>query len=147
LRPRSPDEEELAGRRCFAGLDLGRVNDLSSLALVFPPQEAGEAVKIIWRHWCPQEDILRRSRRDRAPYPLWRDQGLLIATEGNTTDFKFIEAEILELAARFVATELAYDRTFAGEIVRNLQDEGLSLVEFGQGFLSMGPPQRNSCAF
>jgi hypothetical protein len=25
------------------------------------------------------------------------------------------------------------------EIVRNLQDEGLSLVEFGQGFLSMGP--------
>jgi phage terminase large subunit-like protein len=62
-----------------------------------------------------------------------------MATEGNTTDFKFIEAEILALASRFVVTELAYDRTFAGEIVRNLQDEGLSLVEFGQGFLSMGP--------
>jgi phage terminase large subunit-like protein len=62
-----------------------------------------------------------------------------MGTEGNTTDFKFIEAEILALASRFVVTELAYDRTFAGEIVRNLQDEGLSLVEFGQGFLSMGP--------
>ncbi len=46
----------------------------------------------------------------------------------------------MALAALFVVTELAYDRTFAGEIVRNLQDEGLSLVEFGQGFLSMGPP-------
>ena len=133
------DEEELVGRCCYAGLDLARVNDLSSLALVFPPQHEGEAVKIIWRHWCPQDDILRRSRRDRAPYTIWRDQGLLMATEGNTTDFKFIEAEILALAARFVVTELAYDRTFAGEIVRNLQDEGLSLVEFGQGFLSMGP--------
>jgi len=44
----------------------------------------------------------------------------------------------LALASLFVVTELAYDRTFAGEIVRNLQDEGLSLVEFGQGFLSMG---------
>jgi hypothetical protein len=83
---------------------------------------------------CPEEIILRRSRRDRAPCTIWRDQGLLIATEGNTTDFKFIEAEILALASRFVVTELAYDRTFAGEIVRNLQDEGLSLVEFGQGF-------------
>jgi hypothetical protein len=31
-----------------------------------------------------------------------------------------------------VVTELAYDRTFAGEIVRNLQDEGLSLVEFAR---------------
>jgi phage terminase large subunit-like protein len=52
---------------------------------------------------------------------------------------QFIEAEILALASCFVVTELAYDRTFAGEIVRNLQDEGMSLVEFGQGFLSMGP--------
>ena len=83
-------------------------------------------------------DLFERSRRDRAPYTLWRDQGLLIATGGNTTDFKFIEAEILALASRFVVTELAYDRTFVGEIVRNLQDEG-PLVEFGQGFLSMGP--------
>jgi hypothetical protein len=48
-----------------------------------------------------------------------------MAAGGNTTDFKFIEAETLELAARFMFTELAYDRTFAGEIVRNLQDEGL----------------------
>ena len=37
-------------------------------------------------------DLFERSRWDRAPYTLWRDQGLLIATEGNTTDFKFIEA-------------------------------------------------------
>ena len=87
----------------------------------------------------PEEIMFRRSRRNRAPYPIWRGQGLLLAAEGNTTDFKFIEAEILALASRFVVTELAYDRTFVGEIVRNLQDEGLSLVEFGQGFLSMGP--------
>ena len=55
-----------------------------------------------------------------------------MATEGNTTDFQFIEVEILALASRFVVTELAYDRTFAGEIVRNLQDEGLSLAEFAR---------------
>jgi hypothetical protein len=51
--------------------------------------------------------MFRRSRRDRVPYPIWRDQGLLMATEGNTTDFKFIEPEILELGSRFVITELA----------------------------------------
>jgi hypothetical protein len=83
--------------------------------------------------------ILRRSRRDRARYSIWCGQRMLVAAGGNTTDFQFIEAEIPEPASRFEITELAYDRTFAGEIVRNLQDEGLSLVEFGQGFLSMGP--------
>ncbi len=133
------DEEELVGRTCYGGLDLARVNDLSSLALVFPPEQPGETVKVIWRHWCPEDDILRRARRDRAPYTVWRDQGWLAATEGNTTDFRFIEAEILALTTRFNILEVAYDRTFAGELVRNLQDEGLTMVEFGQGFISMGP--------
>jgi hypothetical protein len=32
-------EERLAGRECFGGLDLARVNDLSAFVLVFPPQE------------------------------------------------------------------------------------------------------------
>ena len=133
------DEEDLIGRSCYGGLDLARVNDLSSLALVFPPETEGETVKVIWRHWCPEDDILRRSRRDRAPYTVWRDQGWLVATEGNTTDFRFIEAEVLDLARRFNILDVAYDRTFAGELVRNLQDEGINMVEFGQGFISMGP--------
>ena len=133
------DEEDLIGRTCYGGLDLARVNDLSSLALVFPPEKPDEKVKVIWRHWCPSEDILRRARRDRAPYTVWRDSGFLVATEGNTTDFQFIEAESLELATRFNILEVAYDRTFAGELVRNLQDEGINMVEFGQGFISMGP--------
>ena len=133
------DEDDLIGRPCYAGLDLARVNDLSSLALVFPPEQPGERVKVIWRHWCPEDDILRRARRDRAPYTVWREHGWLKATEGNTTDFRFIEAEIVDLATKFNILEIAYDRTFAGELVRNLQDEGLTLVEFGQGFISMGP--------
>ena len=133
------DAEALKGRRCIAALDLARVNDLSSLALLFPPYRDGERWKVLWRHWCPEDDIEERSRRDRAPYTVWRDQGHLIATEGNTTDFKFVEAEILRLAGIYDIQELAFDRTFAGEIVRNLADEGMTLIEFGQGFLSMGP--------
>ena len=133
------DADALKGRRCIAALDLARVNDLSSLALLFPPVSDGERWKVLWRHWCPADDIVERSRRDRAPYVVWRDQGHLIATEGNTTDFKFVEAEILNLATVYDIQELAFDRTFAGEIVRNLADEGMTLVEFGQGFLSMGP--------
>lgn len=133
------DAKTLVGRRCYAGLDLARINDLSSLALLFPPAEDGERWKVLWRHWCPADDIEQRSRRDRAPYEVWRDQGHLIATEGNTTDFKFVEAEILDLASSYDIIEVAFDRTFAGEIVRNLADEGMNVVEFGQGFLSMGP--------
>lgn len=139
-------EGKLLGRECYGGLDLARVNDLSAFVLVFPPtlDEALGKLADKWivtcRFWIPEDDIVRRVRRDRVPYDVWRDQGFLTATPGNATDFAFIEAEILELASRHDLRELSYDRTFAGEIVQHLQDEGLNLVQFGQGFLSMAAP-------
>ncbi|QFG38460.1 terminase large subunit [Paracoccus pantotrophus] len=139
-------EQLLAGRECYGGLDLARVNDLSAFLLLFPPTRdaalgsLAEKWIVLSRFWVPEEDIGRRARRDRVPYDVWRDQGFLVATPGNATDFAFIEAEIVSLAGRFDLRELAYDRTFAGEIVQHLQDEGIPLVQFGQGFLSMAAP-------
>ena len=139
-------EARLAGRKCYGGLDLARVNDLSAFVLVFPPTndprlgEIGQRWVVLTRFWVPEEDILRRARRDRVPYDVWRDQGFLAATPGNATDFAFIEREIVDLAGRFDIRDIGYDRTFAGEIVTNLQDKGLELVQFGQGFLSLAAP-------
>lgn len=131
---------DLAGRTCYAGLDLAKVNDLTALSLYFPPIAADEKPKLVWFFWCPADDIAGRTRRDRVPYEVWRRDGLITATEGNATDFDFVEARIVELAGQVVIKELAYDRTFAGEIIQHLQEEGLNLVEFGQGFLSMAAP-------
>jgi phage terminase large subunit-like protein len=132
--------EELRGRECRGGLDLARVGDLSAFILVFPPKDDDEPWRALCRFWVPEDDILIRSRRDRVPYDVWRDQGFLTATEGNVTDFKFIEAEIIKLAGQYDIREIAFDRTFAGEIVQNLMAEGLNMVEIGQGFLSMAAP-------
>lgn len=139
-------EQKLLGRECYGGLDLARVNDLSALVLLFPPTrdtslgDLAEKWIALPRFWVPEDDILRRGKRDRVPYATWRDQGFLDATPGNATDFAFIEAEIIALAGRYDLRELSYDRTFAGEIVQHLQDEGINLVQFGQGFLSMAAP-------
>lgn len=134
------DEQVLRGRECYAGLDLARVSDLTALALLFPPDELGELWKVIMRYWVPEEDINTRSVRDRVPYDVWTRDGLIRVTPGNTTDFKFVEKEILDLAALYELKELAYDRMFAGELVNNLVDEGITMVPFGQGFLSMATP-------
>lgn len=139
-------EQKLLGRECYGGLDLARVNDLSAFVLLFPPTldpalgVLAEKWIVLPRFWVPEEDILRRGKRDRVPYDTWRNQGFLVATPGNATDFGFIEAEIIALAGRYDLRELSYDRTFAGEIVQHLQDEGINLVQFGQGFLSMAAP-------
>jgi phage terminase large subunit-like protein len=108
--------------------------------LLFPPIDDDEPWRAVCRFWVPGDDILIRARRDRVPYDVWRDQGFLTATEGSVTDFKFIEAEIIKLAGQYDIREIAFDRTFAGEIVQNLMAEGLNMVEIGQGFLSMAAP-------
>jgi phage terminase large subunit-like protein len=49
-------------------------------------------------------------------------------TPGNAIDFAFVQRDVLELNRRFDIQEIAYDRTFAGEIVANLQDHDVQLV-------------------
>lgn len=66
-------EDLLVGRPCYGGLDLARVNDLSAFVLLFPPTEdtrlgpIGEYWVTLARFWVPEEDILRRARRDGVP--------------------------------------------------------------------------------
>jgi len=133
-------ERELAGRLCFGGIDLAKVSDLSAWILLFPPSAGEGLYHVLCRFFVPEEDILVRSKRDRVPYDVWRDQGFLFETPGNVTDYDYIYAQVMKDAARFDVREIAFDRTFAGEIVQRLQGEGLSMVEFGQGFLSMAAP-------
>jgi phage terminase large subunit-like protein len=134
------DVAALRGRTCYAGLDLAKVNDLSALALLFPPITEGEKWKALWYFWVPKDDVAKRSKRDRVPYDVWVRDGYITATEGNATDFAFIQAKITEVCGFYDVREVAYDRVFAGEIVQNLMAEGIVMVPFGQGFLSMGAP-------
>lgn len=137
---RPVDAEALRGRPCWAGLDLARVKDLSALVLLFPPREEGERWQCLCWFWCPEEDIQARASRDHVPYGIWARQGHLTPTPGNFTDFGRIGAEIVRLCGIYDVREVAYDRTFAGELVQTLTDEGIAMVEFGQGFLSMAGP-------
>jgi len=130
----------LRGRQCRGGMDLAKVGDLSAFTLLFPPVEEGEPWKVLCRFWCPEDDIEQRSRRDRVPYRVWCDQGFLIATPGNVTDYKFIASEIIKSAGLFDIREIGFDRVFAGEIVQQLQDEGIEMTEVGQGFMTMAAP-------
>jgi phage terminase large subunit-like protein len=131
------DEEELAGEPCWGGLDLASTTDIASLTLTFRVEDE---YRSIWRLWCPEDSIEQRSRRDRVPYDLWQRQGHLIATSGNVIDFSFIRGEILRLAEKFNIQDIAYDRWGASQLSLELQDSGLVVVPFGQGYASMNAP-------
>lgn len=133
---------DLAGRRCYGGLDLASTTDIAALVLCFPPMEEDEPTRLLPFFWVPAENITDRERRDRAPYSTWARQGYMTATPGNVIDYGYIRNQINELAERYDLREIAIDPWNATQVSIDLQDDGISVIEMRQGFASMSAPTK-----
>lgn len=127
------DANALAGQRCFAGLDLALVHDLSALVLVFPDVYP---IPVLPFFWCPKDNIRERSKLDKVPYDRWARDGYITATPGNATDFNFIKEKIIEICGIYNVCELLYDRALAQPLIQGLIDEEINCIGYGQGYLS-----------
>lgn len=134
------DLAALAGRECYAGLDLSTTTDLTALVLVFRDIDGGYTV--LPYAFCPAETIRQRQRRDRVDYSCWVEQGFLIATEGNTIDHAVVRNKILEVGRQFRLRELAYDRWNSSMLVNQLINDGINCVPIAQSNGAMNAPAR-----
>lgn len=136
------NEEELAGRVCYGGLDLSATTDLTAFVLVFPLEEQTDKYQILPYFWIPEETVDLRVKRDHVPYDVWKKQGFIQTTEGNVVHYGFIETFIERLGERYNIREIAFDRWGAVQMVQNLEGMGFTVVPFGQGFKDMSPPTK-----
>lgn len=133
----------LAGRTCNAGLDLASVSDIAAFVMDFPPEEEEDVHYTVCRFWVPEDTVIQRSKSEGVKYNAWVEQGYIEATPGNVIDYKHILAQVARDAETFELREIAYDRYGAANIVQTLQDDmGLTVVQMGQGFLSMSAPMK-----
>ncbi|MGO6999004.1 terminase large subunit [Rhizobium leguminosarum] len=146
--------EHLRGKRCFGGLDLSSTTDLSALVWFFPVQSGLQIPCFVARFFKPADLVKEHSKRDKLPYEQWARDGALITTPGNVVDYAFIRKQIFEDAERFKIAHvgnskreaheggLAIDRWNATETAVKLEQEGIPVVLFGQGFASMSAPAK-----
>jgi phage terminase large subunit-like protein len=130
------DTNSLAGKPCYAGLDLSQTTDMSALVLYWPHNGA-----VLPYFWLPEEGLLDRDRKEGGHYRTWRDRGLLETTPGRAINFKAIIYRLAEISAEYDLRAVAYDR-FAIKVFKAQCEElgaRLPLVEMGQGFVSMSP--------
>jgi phage terminase large subunit-like protein len=133
-------EEKLRGRRCFGGLDLASSQDITALCWDFPgPDGTHEA---IWRFWIPEDRLAEFERRTGGQALKWFKERWLNVTPGNVTDYKAVLTQIDVDARNFDVVELAYDRWGMTQLSQDLQDQGMTIVPFGQGFASMSAPTK-----
>lgn len=134
------DLADLAGKKCFAGIDLARVNDLSAVGYFFPKQTGLPRARVTVDFFVPLDGIQAREDRDKVPYRQWISEGRMNGMPGRTTDFEWIKAKIMQRTGEWQVESVAYDRHFAGELVQSLTKEGIAMTEHGMGFISMGAP-------
>lgn len=137
--------ENLKGARCYGGLDLGAISDLTSFALFFPDgdgQQDDRPMALIWC-WAPDAGSWTEDKKRKPWYDQWAEDGLITMTDGNVTDQNIVRGKILELAEYFDIRKIAVDTLFDGYgISSDLREEGLIVHKLGPSFYHMSSPSR-----
>jgi len=127
----------------YIGVDLSARVDLT--AIVGVARAADSTWHVRTDCFTPQDGVRERAKRDRAPYDLWVDQGLLHAVPGASVDPDYVARWLLEAYKGCDIQVVAYDRwridEFKLALARQDADDSFLelMVPFGQGIKDMSP--------
>lgn len=116
-------EQDLEGQRCYGGLDLGAVSDLTAWVLVFPDADDPERVRVVCRAWCPEDRLWDDTNRYRDRYQVWKREGWLETVPGDAMEYGPVKRQIRADAEQFDLRDIALDTAFERGFGVDLQDE------------------------
>lgn len=133
-----PDETAFYEEPVYVGLDLSAKTDLTAM------------VMLAWREgvwhvratfWTPEKGLRDRSKRDRAPYDTWVEQGFIRTVPGASVDYEVVAREVADLLSDCSVAAFAFDRWRFDLLRKELDEIGAQfpLIPFGQGFKDMAP--------
>lgn len=138
------------GEVIYLGLDLSAKVDLTSLVAV-SATPGDDRVKA-W-NWKPKDHLQDHYDRDHFDYPTMARIGWLDAAPGKVIDFGYVAQTIARISQEYVISGIAYDRSRIDNLLvefdrigieayrdeKNKRDGAIRMVDWGQGFVSMGP--------
>ncbi|MFE3853428.1 terminase large subunit [Streptomyces griseorubiginosus] len=132
------DEQALAGRETWGGLDLAATSDLCALCWLFPNDEDG-SLDALWRFWTPEDNLEALDKRTAKAASKWVKEGWLTATPGNVADYDWIKEQIRKDRDAFRVRSIGYDPWNASQLTNDLVSERAPMVKVRQGFQTMSP--------
>ena len=132
---------DLEGRACYGGLDLSSTSDLTTLVLVFPPNDETEPYIVLPFFWLPEETLQLRVRRDHVMYDKTTesDQDVEIGRRYAIMQ-KGAQPQYL-LPVKFLGGNTAYDVYAPRESIRiKMKGGGLNFVHGGISLQEMVVP-------
>lgn len=109
------------GEEVYLGLDLSGKTDLTALVAV----SNGKLDKTRAWFWKPQESLYDHEKRDRVPYTVWKNQGIIETTPGKAIQYEWIAERLALIVKEFNVVGLAFDRWRIDDLLNALNRIGL----------------------
>ena len=90
------DVAKLKPRYGIGGADLSATTDLTAASVLFMVPD-DPVIYHLQMFWLPEDLLDKRTREDKIPYDVWRDQGLLRTCPGNSVHAKYVTEWFLEV--------------------------------------------------
>ena len=129
------EESELAGQKCYAGVDLSAKTDLTTIQLFFP-----EHGHIISRFYLPSSAI----EKDKSGhYEEWNESGFLTICGNEFIDYDFIMRDLVEFYSKYQVIDTAIDEWNASYFITRIEKiHGIELTGYVQGMKSFNEPSK-----
>lgn len=128
------DLGELENERCYIGLDLSKVNDLTCVSLNFPTyDEAGKAIlKVKQMYFIPSENLDFREKEDNVPYSDLVERGFVTLCDGKMIDQDMVLEYIIECMNLYDVQQINYDPAMSQKLIEKCENLGLDCIVVNQ---------------
>lgn len=129
--------EDFAGKVCYIGVDLAQTSDLVALAVMVPDGD-----KYYFKNWAwvPRDTYV--DSPNHALYEKYYEEGSLLISEGNITDYQLVTNKIIEISNILNVQGVYYDMYNASQWAIQCTELGLPLTPFRQGLQSFNAPTK-----
>lgn len=132
--------DTLLGKKCFVGIDLSSIGDLTAIAILFPPQDGLDDYYCIFDGFIPAENMKEREKNDKVPYSKWLKEKFIHATPGDVIDYDYIKTRIEQIGKLYDVQAFGNDPWGAEKLRQDLLREAdIELMEVRQNIANMSP--------
>ncbi len=131
--------EPTKGDSCYVGLDLASSGDFTALALNFLKDGVH---RIKFYYYLPEEKVRQWSGGIGEQIRDWVRQGFITMTQGKTTDYEYIERDLLKISEDFNIVSVGFDPYNAKQFAAKMEVHGLNMRDFGQNITNISHPTK-----
>lgn len=122
----------------YMGIDLGSTGDLTCVSVMIPIDNT-----YYFRNYyfVPQEQ-LDVPGSNMELYRMWQQQGDLIVTPGNVTDYDYVLNTIMEINDKVTIAQIGYDKWNSTQFAIDATEQGLNLKPYSMSIGSLNRPTK-----